>query len=262
MTLEILSNEGVSAPHRPALLFIHGGFHGAWCWREHMLPWFAAQGWQAHALSLRGHASNDDREAELRCTLSDYASDVSSVLDGLKRPAVLVGHSMGGVVAQMCLKARADVAGAVFMAPSPLRPSASVIWRIFMHDPVTFIRAQILGDMKAMRHAMAEFFFDDDLDPQTQARYVSMLTAETLTGELFSRAPPSHPPGDQRPILIVAGREDWSIPMRDHEALRDAYRATLSVCPGGHDLMLSRHWEETAKTMRRWLESKFDAAGV
>ena len=40
--------EGSSAnAKRPSLLFIHGGFHGAWCWDEYLLPWFAARGWHA-----------------------------------------------------------------------------------------------------------------------------------------------------------------------------------------------------------------------
>ena len=30
--------------HAAPLLFVHGGFHGAWCW-EHYLPYFASRGW-------------------------------------------------------------------------------------------------------------------------------------------------------------------------------------------------------------------------
>ena len=40
---------------RPPLLFLHGSAHAAWCWAEHFLPHFAAAGYDAYALSLRGH---------------------------------------------------------------------------------------------------------------------------------------------------------------------------------------------------------------
>ena len=37
---------------KPPLLFVHGGYIDAWCWLPHFLPWFANQGYAAHALSL------------------------------------------------------------------------------------------------------------------------------------------------------------------------------------------------------------------
>lgn len=257
MALEILSRRSDATGDRPGLLFVHGGYHGAWCWDEHFLPWFAARGFDALAVSLRGHARGDNPDVPINCTLDDYADDVKSVIDGLKRPVVLVGHSMGGVIAQRVLKARADVVGSVMVAASPLKPSPGVIWRIFAQHPIDFVRAQAFGDMKAGRRAMQSFFFDKDLAPDLRARYVQQLTAEASLKELFGRAPPSPDPSDRRPMLVIAGRDDWSIPLRDHAALAKAYRAELVVCPGGHDLMLSRHWERTAEAMRAWLERQF-----
>lgn len=260
MNLELLRREGVSPPHRPALLFVHGGYHGAWCWDEHFLPWFAQMGWQAHALSLRGHARGDDRDANIRYVLDDYVEDVESVLGALQRPTVLIGHSMGAVVAQRCMARRNDVAGAVMLAASPLRPALGVVLRILLRYPVSFVRAQLLGDAKAARRAMASFFFDDALDADTRARYIAQLTAESSTLDLFTRQPLVVDPSERRPVLVVAGRDDWSIPRRDHEALRDAYGAELVVCPGAHDLMLSVHWKAVAEAIRQWLEAKFDCA--
>jgi pimeloyl-ACP methyl ester carboxylesterase len=260
LSLEFLSREGASPAHRPALLFIHGGFHGAWCWDEHFLPWFAQKGWQAHALSLRGHARADDRDAIIRHVLDDYVEDVESVLGTLQKPVVLIGHSMGGVVAQRCMARRKDVAGAVMLAASPLRPAFGVVLQILRRHPVSFVRAQVLGDAKAARRAMASFFFDDALDAATRARYVGQLTAESSTLDLFTRPPLVVDPSERRPVLVVAGRDDWSIPLSDHEALRDAYRAEFAVCPGAHDLMLSLHWKAAAEAIRQWLEAKFDRA--
>ena len=42
---------------KPPLLFVHGGYCDAWFWEPYFLPWFAAQGYPAYALSLRGHVS-------------------------------------------------------------------------------------------------------------------------------------------------------------------------------------------------------------
>ena len=39
------------ATRKPPLIFVHGGYGDAWCWEPYFLPWFAAKGWPAYALS-------------------------------------------------------------------------------------------------------------------------------------------------------------------------------------------------------------------
>jgi len=56
---------------RPPLLFVHGSFHAAWCWREHFMPHFAAAGWVTLAVSLRGQVSKEQPCSVARpCTRS------------------------------------------------------------------------------------------------------------------------------------------------------------------------------------------------
>jgi pimeloyl-ACP methyl ester carboxylesterase len=37
MNLEIISKSPSSEPRPTPLLFVHGAWHGAWCWAEHFL---------------------------------------------------------------------------------------------------------------------------------------------------------------------------------------------------------------------------------
>jgi pimeloyl-ACP methyl ester carboxylesterase len=59
--LEVLScaskNKSTQTETVP-LLFLHGALADAWVWDEHFLPSFAAQGYDAHALSFRGHGTS------------------------------------------------------------------------------------------------------------------------------------------------------------------------------------------------------------
>ena len=34
---------------------------GAWCWSDNFLPWFAEQGYDVHAISLRNHAGSEKK---------------------------------------------------------------------------------------------------------------------------------------------------------------------------------------------------------
>ncbi|MEQ8857938.1 MAG: alpha/beta fold hydrolase [Pseudomonadales bacterium] len=76
-------------------LLIHGAFHGAWCWHK-VIPELRARGHRALAIDLPGHGV--DRTPTADVTLDGYVARVGEGLDALGESAVLVGHSMGGVV--------------------------------------------------------------------------------------------------------------------------------------------------------------------
>src|SRR4029079_16655004 len=67
------------APNGPPLLFVHGGFCDSWYWEPYFLAWFAAQGYAAHALSLRGHGRSGGKETLFLTGLDDYAADVERI---------------------------------------------------------------------------------------------------------------------------------------------------------------------------------------
>src|SRR5690349_18737071 len=74
LELELIAAE----PPRPVagrdvtpILFLHGAFAGAWIWAEHFLPFFAAAGYPAYALSLRGHAASDGIDDLARYGIDD-----------------------------------------------------------------------------------------------------------------------------------------------------------------------------------------------
>jgi pimeloyl-ACP methyl ester carboxylesterase len=75
------------------LVLVHGAFSGAWCW-EPVLPGLRAAGHTVETLDLPG--SGADQTPASKVTLDRYAERVCDVL-AAGPPAVLVGHSMGGM---------------------------------------------------------------------------------------------------------------------------------------------------------------------
>jgi len=71
-------------------LLIHGSCHGAWCWRD-MLPRLNTGDHTARAIDLPGAGQNRTRLAEV--TLDLYAD---AIIDAMRGPTILVGHSAGG----------------------------------------------------------------------------------------------------------------------------------------------------------------------
>jgi pimeloyl-ACP methyl ester carboxylesterase len=76
-------------------VLVHGAFGGAWCW-ERVKTQLEAAGHAVETLDLPG--AGDDETPVAGVTLESCAARVCEVLTEGDEPAVLVGHSMGGVV--------------------------------------------------------------------------------------------------------------------------------------------------------------------
>jgi non-heme chloroperoxidase len=102
---------------KPAVVMIHGGFCGPWA-LDGFAARFRAGGYQVATPALRHHNGGKPPAALATTSLTDYADDLEALVAALEEPPVLVGHSMGGLLAQM-LAARTRIAAVVLLAPSP-----------------------------------------------------------------------------------------------------------------------------------------------
>src|SRR5919112_1553023 len=105
VNLEILKALPSAPSAKPPVLFFHGAFSGAWVWAEHVLDFVAERGHAAYALSFRGHGRGGGGGGG---ALAGHAPAASAGAAGptfrsTGPPPILVGHSMGGLVAQRCL---------------------------------------------------------------------------------------------------------------------------------------------------------------
>ncbi len=116
-----------AGPPKGRLAFVHGFAEHGGRYAE-TLRWFAARGWQASAVDLRGHGRSGGRRTFVR-RFDEYLDDVEVFLrDAAGRPGeaapgplVLLGHSMGGLVVARTLEDRLArlpaLAGAVLASP-------------------------------------------------------------------------------------------------------------------------------------------------
>src|SRR3954447_8237547 len=98
--LEIITRQPLDARRRPRLLFVHGISVGAWIWDEHFLPFFANAGFEANAVSLRGHGNSEGHERIASWRLADYTQDLQEAVERIGGPVIVIGHSLGGAVVQ------------------------------------------------------------------------------------------------------------------------------------------------------------------
>ncbi|MFH8406961.1 alpha/beta fold hydrolase [Streptomyces sp. NPDC018019] len=95
----------------PALLLLHGAGRTLVDW-ELVAPLLVAEGHRVVAMDLRGHGKSGGGDGPW--TFAGVVADVAAVLERLGiTDAVLVGHSLGGMVAACCLEKLDGTAGAV-----------------------------------------------------------------------------------------------------------------------------------------------------
>lgn len=111
-------------PDAPGLVLVHGGAAHAHWW-DFLAPLFTYR-WRAVALDLSGHGDSDRRPAY---TPEAWASEVIAVVRhaAFARPPVVVGHSLGGLVAiQAAIDYCAELTGVVLVEAAIRRPEPTV----------------------------------------------------------------------------------------------------------------------------------------
>ncbi|MFT3803512.1 MAG: alpha/beta hydrolase [Burkholderiaceae bacterium] len=96
------------------MILIHGAWQGSWAFAS-WLPWLRAAGWSPLTVDLPGNDASPGAAAD--ADLAGYTRHVLDVLQALDGPAVVVGHSGGGMTASQVAQAAPErVAALVYLA--------------------------------------------------------------------------------------------------------------------------------------------------
>jgi pimeloyl-ACP methyl ester carboxylesterase len=91
--------------HEPVpIVLVHGALHGPWCW-EVVVPPLAAAGHAVIAVDLPGR---DPASDPAQISLASYTAAVLEALKAAPAPALLVGHSLGGLSISTAAEARPE----------------------------------------------------------------------------------------------------------------------------------------------------------
>lgn len=266
MRLEIISKqpgashgEGVRL-HPTPLLFIHGMFHGAWCWDVHFLDYFAGHGFAAYAVNLRGHG-NSEGGGRLRWTrIAEFVDDVDVAVRQLSRPAVVVGHSLGGFVVQKYLEDHDAPAGVLLSSPPPsgmLRPALRIARRrplVFAKTNLTLSLAPVIATPDLAREA---FFSPDFPDAELQGYWKLMQNESYMSFLDMVALNLPKPEKVKTPVLVLGAARDNMLQPAEIEATARAYHTQVQIIPDvAHDSMLETRWETVAQRILGWLRER------
>ena len=113
------------------IVFIHGMWGTGALWEQYK-GHFAERGYTCLTPTLRHHAAHprDAPDPAVGSTsLLDYAADLEAELRALPHPPIIIGHSMGGLLAQM-LAARGLARAVVLLTPAAPAGILAIRWSV------------------------------------------------------------------------------------------------------------------------------------
>jgi pimeloyl-ACP methyl ester carboxylesterase len=232
--------------HTPSaqLLLLPGSAHGGWCYRF-WAPAFAACGFAAHALTRPGIGEAPPLDEAAFCARStvEEAATIAQILAGLPRPRVLVGHSLGGILAQLAAT-RTACDGLVLVASSA--PSQLGIRRHVLFPP----------DRPVMPNA--ERARDDwyaEAEPAIRDWAIARLGAESpgVLNGAGGRAE-LDPAAIACPVLVLSGGRDRSLVPPGAELAALYGGAHRHFARAGHMPMLEPVALDMARAIIAWLD--------
>ena len=253
-----LSAEHTGNDGGPAVLFMHGITGSADTWLESAER--LSDRFDCWALDFIGHGSSERSTSSP--TLAGYDADASAALRHIGRPAIVVGHSLGGITAAHLAHQAHPLVKAVFLEDPPL----------FLIDPTVFASTLYPEMFTMLRDAIAKMQAagePDDVflefarrlpspmggvagDHTTERHLVSragqlrqfdpIVLDSAIDGGVFAGLDPYRPIGC--PITLLAANEAYGAAFLDGDAerlcLHSPHAEVVGFAEVGHSIHMSK----------------------
>lgn len=237
---------------RPPILLVHGAFSSA----THLAPLaeqFRSAGYVCKAPDLPGHGRGGDRTLG-SVDFDDVLAALGETCVSFERPPVIIGHGLGGLLAQH-LRATTDCAGIVLLAS--WSPDKFGLRARALLNGLPMLPGILGGRPVRCGRSVSATLALHDLSIGERADLIAEMGAESgrvLRASVLGRV---EMPGTtaRHHVLVVSGSADRIVRARVATDLARLYQAEHVVLPGqGHWLIAGSLAPTMASLIVDWLE--------
>jgi pimeloyl-ACP methyl ester carboxylesterase len=247
------------------IVMIHGMWGSGWYW-ENFKGFFESKGYRCVIPTLRFHDMDPNAVPDPRLgttSLLDYAEDLEKLIRELQVRPILMGHSMGGLLAQilgsrglakaLVLLTPASPRGIIALKPSVIKSfwSGLTTWG-FWRKPFrqTFDEA-VYSMLNQMPSESWKSIYD-------QFVYESGRAAFEIGFWLFDSKGAARVDESRVtcPVLVIAGEKDRIVPVSITRKVAEKYKrvSTYKEFSGhSHWVIGEPGWQEIAEYIKEWL---------
>jgi pimeloyl-ACP methyl ester carboxylesterase len=194
---------------RYTFILVHGAWQGSWAF-DTIVPRLKAAGHEAIAADLPG--DGHDNTPPDNVNLTDYAKKVAGLVDSVRGPVIMVGHSMGGITASTISEIRPDrVALAIYLCAFMLPDGMAVL---------DFYEKYLEPWMKGAHARVTYEAGTSRIDPVSAVDVFYQLSDRKVAEAAAARLTPQ-PEGARRSKLHLTPENYGKVPRVYVEALQD-----------------------------------------
>lgn len=253
--------------HKAPVLLIHG----MWSTPEALTDLchaFAEQGYQVQAPCLPCHFNKQDydritRERLARTTLQDYVDFLIRQVKALPAAPIIVGHSMGGLLAQL-VAARVPCERLILLSSAAPGGINGWSWSVVRTLGRNLFRFPLWKRVTELNASNVRYGIANAQTAETQRWIIDMATYESGMATFQIGIGGFLPKGFSRvdfssvrcPVLVIGGTEDRITPIKvqRHIARRYASRSRLLELPGAcHWTVGGSHFPQVRSAIFDWL---------
>ncbi len=228
------------------LFFIHGAGCDCWIWEE-----VTENIWDfsSIALNLSGHGETEGEAFE---SIEDYAKWLLGVAEEMElMEAVVVGHSMGGAIAQalMAMKPSWLIGGVLVSTGPKLKVNPAIIEGLEKDRKKTVDQIVQWAVARSASSRVREEAREQFMSSIKKTIIADFKACDSFDGERFCK-------DIDVPVLIICGSEDKMTPVKLSQKLNELIKnSTLKIIEGaGHMLPLEKP-KELAKEIVDFVKS-------
>jgi len=248
-----------SGAPKAGILIVHGLAEHSGRY-EHVAEALTGRGFAVHAYDQRGHGESGGSRVHVDgwdVLLDDVEDRLSAMAFEVKRPTVLYGHSIGGLVALDYCLTRSEVLPDLLVLSGPAIQVTIAKWKQVLAPilarvaPKAALPLDLEGHQLSRDPSVGEAYFNDPLvETKATAKFgAEVLKAQIRVGEKMDSL--------TVPTLVIAGGNDEIIPPHSSHSLGEVPAVDRKLYPNlRHEVHNEPEGPEVIADIADWLDAQ------